>query len=87
MNKFIVMSPCYETIRYPNLIKRRTTDAHSMGKFSKFIIGSSDLIDPKKGPIPENFRFEASQAEVADIVIYYDDDRKSTTLKGENLDK
>ena len=87
MNKFIVMSPCYETIRYgKDLIKKRTIDAHTGGKYSKFIINSDDLKDPTKLPTPENFKFEPCQAEDADIVIYTDE-KKTITLKGEELDK
>jgi len=82
---FIVMSPVYELLRYGhNKIKEQTADAHVAKKLSKFIIGVPDLIDPDKPPTPDNFRFEARQAEDADIVIFVKD-RKSTVLKGAEL--
>ena len=87
VNKFIVMSPCYEILRYGHdRIKRHTEDAHVQGKLSKFIIGHYDLIDPDLPPLPENFKFEPCQAEHADIVIYVDKNRNSCTLKGAELD-
>ena len=70
-NEYIVMSPCYELLRYGHdLIDRQTADAHAQGKQSKFVFGPADLIDPGKPPIPENFRFEVRQAEAADIVVF-----------------
>lgn len=87
MSKFIVMSPTYEILRYGHdKIKRQTTDAHTAGKFSKFIINADDLIDPNKPPNPENFRFEAVQAEHADVVIFINKDRSSLYLKGKELE-
>jgi hypothetical protein len=83
MNKFIVMSAVYEIGRYGHdKIKRQTADAHTGGKLSKFIITSHDLINPKNPPTPDNYRFEAIQAEHADVVIYVDPDNKSIVLKG-----
>ena len=77
---YIVISPNYEILRYGHdLIKRQTADAHAVGKLSKFIIGLDDLIDPKKPPTPDNFKFEARQAEEADIIIYVDRNKKLTT--------
>jgi hypothetical protein len=79
---FIVISPYYEILRFGHdLIKRQTADAHILGKQTKFVIGSTDLIDPDKPPIPDNFRFEARQAEEADVVIYVDKNRKSMVIK------
>ena len=81
------MSPTYEILRYGHdKIKKQTEDAHRMGKFSKFIIGWYDLIDPSKPPAPENYRFEACQAETPDVVIFVAKDRKATILKGSELD-
>jgi len=86
MNKYIVMSPCYEILRYGHdKIKKQTIDAHTARKLSKLVIGQSDLIDCSKSPAPDNFRFECCQAEHADIVIYVDEHRESHILKGENL--
>ena len=83
MSKYIVMSAVYEVWRYGHdKIQRQTTDAHTGGKKSKFIITAHDLIDPSKPPTPENYRFEAVQAEHADVVIYVDTDRNSTVIKG-----
>lgn len=71
MSEFIVMSPCYELLRYGHdLIDRQTADAHAQGKRSKFVFGPADLIDPGKPPTPDNYRFEARQAEAADIVEF-----------------
>jgi hypothetical protein len=71
--KFIVMSPCYEILRYGHdKIKRDVEDAHAVGKLSKFVFGINDLIDPEKPPTPDNFKFEVCQAEVADVVIFVD---------------
>jgi hypothetical protein len=53
-----------------------------LGKQTKFIIGPADLVDPEKPPTPDNFRFEAHQAEEADVVIYVDKNRKSVVIKG-----
>jgi hypothetical protein len=53
-----------------------------MGKKTKLIVGWYDLIDPLKPPAPENYRFEACQAEDVDVVLFVDKDRKTTTLKG-----
>jgi hypothetical protein len=87
MNKFICTGPTYEILRYGHdKIKNLTEDAHRMGKLTKLVIGWYDLIDPLKPPSPENYRFEACQAEHPDIVIFVDKDRKSTTLKGAELD-
>jgi len=85
---FIVTSPCYEILRYGHdSVKDKATDAHTAGKLLKFVVGSADLKDPEKPPTPDNFRFESRQAEDADIVIYVDKNRKSTTLKGSDLCK
>ena len=71
-----------EVTRYGHdKIQRQTTDAHARDKLSKFVITSHDLIDPTKPPTPDNYRFEAIQADHADIVIYVDKDRNSTVLK------
>lgn len=87
-NKFIVMSVCYELLRYGHdLIKRQTEDAHALGKFSKLVITHGDLIDPNLPPTTDNYKFESCQADQADVVIYVDQNRKSTTLKGAELDK
>jgi hypothetical protein len=73
MSNFIIMSPCYELLRYGHdLIKRQTADAHAQGKQSKFVFGPVDLIDPGKPPTPDNYRFEARQAEEADVVVFVD---------------
>jgi hypothetical protein len=86
MNKFICISPTYEILRYGHDKKKaQTEDAHRMGKLTKFIIGWYDLIDPSKPPAPENYRFEACQAEDADVVIFVDKNRKDTILKGAEL--
>ena len=83
MSKFIVMSAVYEIGRYGHdKIQRQTTDAHTAGKKSKFIITRHDLIDPLKPPTPANYRFEAIQADHADVVVYVDENRNSTVLKG-----
>jgi hypothetical protein len=83
MSKYIVMSAVYEIGRYGHdKIQRQTTDAHTAGKKSKFIITVHDLIDSSKPPTPENYRFEAIQAEHADVVVYVDLDRNSTVIKG-----
>jgi hypothetical protein len=84
MNKFIVMSACYEVTRYGHdKIKKQTTDAHTGGKYSKFVITPHDLIDPTKPPTPDNYRFEAIQAEHADVVLYAD--VNTTVIKGKEL--
>lgn len=68
---FVIMSPVYEILRYGHdLIKRQTVDAHAQGKQSKFVFGSVDLIDPEKPPTPDNYRFEARQAEDADVAVF-----------------
>ena len=68
---YTVMSPCYELLRYGHdLIEKQTADAHAQGKLSKFVFGPADLIDPGKPPTPDNYRFEARQAEAADVVVY-----------------
>ena len=83
--EYIVMSAVYEIGRYGHdKIKRLTTDAHTGGKYSKFVIMADDLIDPTKPPTPDNFRFETIQAEHADIVLY-DDGKSTTVLKGKDL--
>jgi hypothetical protein len=82
-NKFIVMSPCYELLRYGHdKIKNQTIDAHTIGKLSKFIIGHRDLINPNLPPNITNFRFETCQYDHADIVIFVDKNQQSTILKG-----
>jgi len=58
-----------------------------MGKLTKFIIGWYDLIDPSKPPAPENYRFEARQAEDADVVLFVNKDRSTTVLKGAELNE
>ena len=84
--RYIVMSPCYEILRYGHdKIKKQTTDAHTAGKLSKLVIGQSDLIDRSRPPTPDNFRFEACQADHADIVIYVSQYRESIFLKGAEL--
>jgi hypothetical protein len=84
MDKFIVMSAVYEIGRYGHdKIKRQTADAHTGGKLSKFIITSHDLIDPEKPPTPDNYRFEAIQADHADIVLYVG--VNTIVIKGEKL--
>lgn len=71
MSEFVVMSPCYELLRYGHdLIDRQTADAHAQRKQSKFVFGPADLIDPGKPPTPDNFRFEARQVEAADVAIF-----------------
>jgi len=86
MKKYIVMSPCYEILRFGHdKIKKQTTDAHTAGKFSKLVIGQSDLIDRSLAPTSDNFRFESCQADHADIVIYVDQHRESFILKGADL--
>lgn len=71
--EFIVLSPCYETIRYgQDFIKKRTIDAHAVGKFTKFIYGPSDLKDPTKPPTLDNLKFESRQALDADVTIFSD---------------
>lgn len=83
MSKYIVMSAVYEIGRYGHdKIQRQTTDAHTRGMKSKFVITAHDLIDPTKPPTPDNFRFESRQAEDADVVVFYSADMKSTVLKG-----
>jgi hypothetical protein len=83
MNKFVVTSPCYEILRFGhNIVKSHTADAHAQGKFSKFVIGPADLINPSLPPTIDNFRFECCQVDQADVVIYVDQNRKSTILKG-----
>ena len=80
------MSPCYEILRYGHdKIKKQTIDAHTGGKLSKFVITHYDLVDPNLPPTPDNLKFEACQADHADIVIFVDRDRKSTFLKGGDL--
>lgn len=87
MNKFIVMSANYEMGRYGHdKIKNQTIDAHAQGKLSKFVITNLDLIDSDEPPTTDNFRFEPCQAEAADVVVYVDKNRKSTTLKGADLE-
>ena len=74
---YIVLSPCYETIRYgQDIVKKHTIDAHAVGKLSKFVFGYSDLIDPTKPPTPDNFKFEARQAEDADVTVFVDRDKE-----------
>ena len=81
------MSAVYEIGRYGHdKIQRQTIDAHARGKLSKFVITSHDLIDPIKPPTPDNYRFEAVQAEHADVVVYYDENKNSTVLKGSEED-
>jgi hypothetical protein len=76
------MSPCYELLRYGHdIIKNQTDDAHALGKQSKFVIGPVDLIDPNKPPTVDNFRFEVSQAEAADVVVFVNKDRSALFLK------
>jgi hypothetical protein len=73
MPEYVVMSPCYELLRYGHdTIKKQTADAHAIGKQSKFVFGPVDLIDPTQPPTPDNYRFEACQAEVADVVVFVD---------------
>jgi hypothetical protein len=80
MSEYIVMSPCYELLRYGHdLIERQTADAHAQGKQSKFVFGPADLIDPGKPPTPDNYRFEACQAEAADVVVFVD--RKNVVVE------
>jgi len=46
MPQCIVMSPCYEILRYGHdKIKNQVEDAHKQGKLAKFVIGVQDLID------------------------------------------
>lgn len=79
---YIVMSPCYELLRYGHdIIKNQTDDAHVLGKLSKFVIGPADLIDPDKPPTTDNFRFEVCQAEAADVVVFINKDRSTLILK------
>ena len=74
MSEYIVMSPCYELLRYGHdIIKKQTADAHAIGKQSKFVFGPVDLIDPEKSPTPDNFRFEACQVEAADVVVFVEE--------------
>jgi hypothetical protein len=81
MNEFIVISPCYEILRYGHdKTKKQVADIHAQGKRAKFVITSFDLIDPKKPPTKDNFKFEACQAEVADIVLYVDEKGITTRL-------
>jgi hypothetical protein len=81
--QFIVMSPCYEILRYGhNKIKDQVVDAHTGGKLAKFIIGPQDLTDPSKSPIRNNFKFEACQFDAADVVLFVNNG-KTTVLKGE----
>jgi hypothetical protein len=71
MSEYVVMSPCYELLRYGHdLIDRQTADAHAQGKQSKFVFGPADLVDPGKPPTTGNYRFEARQAEAADVVVF-----------------
>jgi hypothetical protein len=71
MSEYVIMSPCYELLRYGHdLIDRQTADAHAQGKQSKFVYGPVDLIDPEKPPTPDNFRFEARQMLAADIAVF-----------------
>lgn len=82
MSQYIVMSPNYEVLRYgPNKIPNQVKDAHSMGKLAKFVIGPQDIIDLSKPPKPGNFKFEDTQYEAVDIVIYVDG-KESVVLKG-----
>jgi len=70
---YIVLSPCYETIRYgKDIVERHTRDAHAVGKLTKFIYGYSDLIDPTKPPTLDNLKFEARQVTDADESIFVD---------------
>ena len=83
--KFIVMSPCYEILRYGHdRVKKQVEDAHAVGKILKFIIGVDDLIDPSKPPTPDNYKFEACQAEVADVVIFVD--RKEPPIRNDSCE-
>jgi hypothetical protein len=76
MSEYVVMSPCYELLRYGHdLIERQTADAHVIGKLSKFVFGPVDLIDSTKPPTPENYRFEACQAEAADVVVFVEPEK------------
>jgi hypothetical protein len=86
MNNFIVMSAVYEIGRYGHdKIKKQTVDAHALGKLSKFVITPHDLIDPTKLPTRENYRFEAIQADHADIVIFAEYKKDDIVLKGKGL--
>mgnify|MGYP006300511891 CR=1 FL=1 len=82
MSDFIVTSPVYEILRYgPDKIRDKAESAHSQDKLLKFVIGTHDLKDPDKAPLPDNFKFDICQYEQADIVIFVKG-RKSVTLKG-----
>jgi len=82
MNKFIVISACYEIGRYGHdKSTRQTADAHGMGKLTKFVITPHDLIDSAKPPTTDNFRFEACQIDAPDVVLYAGVNT-TTVLKG-----
>jgi hypothetical protein len=88
MKAFVVMSPCNEPLRYgPNKIREQVRDAHTLGKLAKFVIGWRDLKDPSKLPTADNLRFSANQLEDPDVIIFIDQNRKVTYLKGAELDK
>jgi len=71
MSEYIVMSPCYELLRYGHdAIKKQTDDAHAQGKKSKFVFGPADLIDPDKPPTTDNVRFEICQIEAVDVIVF-----------------
>lgn len=85
MEEFIVLSPCYEVIRYgQDYIKKRVDDAHAVGKLAKFVFDIDDLKDPNKPPTSDNFKFELCQAEVADIVIFAD--RKKPPIQNDSCE-
>lgn len=86
MSKYVVISPCYEILRYGHdKIKNAVTDIHTSGKLAKFVFGTSDLIDPTQAPGRGNLRFEACQVDDPDILIFVDKDRKRHILKGQEL--
>ena len=67
----IVMSPCYEVLRYGHeKIQNQVQDAHTAGKLAKLVIGPCDLIDESQPPAPGNFKFDYSQYRAVDIVIF-----------------
>lgn len=74
MSEFIVMSPCYEILRYGHdKIKNQVADAHRQGKLAKFVITTHDLIDPLMKPSIVNFKFELCQLEAVDVALFVKD--------------
>lgn len=86
MSEYVVISPCYEILRYGHdKIKNSVRDIHTAGKLAKFVIGEHDLIDPRKPAEPGNFKFEDCQYEAPDIVILCRGKGEREILKGEGL--